>query len=65
MITITRLTHHPSPSLSRYAHAKAKLYVVVFAIDGESLVSEECQLCLSLLAACASVSLIAGGYMSE
>ena len=43
----------------RYSHAQAKLYIVVRSIDGESLQSEESQMCLSLLAACSSVSMIA------
>jgi Origin recognition complex subunit 2 len=43
----------------RYSHAQAKLYIVVRNIDGESLQSDESQMCLSLLAACSSVSLIA------
>jgi len=43
----------------RFTHAKAKLYIVVQNIDGESLQSSESQRVLAALAECPSVSLIA------
>lgn len=43
----------------RFAHAKAKLYIVVQNIDAESLQSSESQRVLAALAECPSVSLIA------
>lgn len=43
----------------RYSHAQPKLYIIVDGIDGESLQSDESQFCLSSLAACSSVSMIA------
>lgn len=43
----------------RYAHAQGRLYIVIHDIGADSLSSPSCQECLSLLAACASVSIIA------
>ena len=43
----------------RYAHAQAKLYIVVHSIDGDCLQSPESQRALSRLAQCASVSIVA------
>eukprot|EP01038_Epipyxis_sp_PR26KG_P005098 gene5098-7107_t len=42
----------------RYAHAQTKLFIVINDISGSSLSSNESQLCLSILASCASVSII-------
>lgn len=43
----------------RYAHAQAKLYLIVHSIDGDCLQSIESQRILARLADCASVSIIA------
>ena len=43
----------------RQSHKQSKLYILVNSIDGESLRSDDSQLCLSLLAACSSISIIA------
>ena len=43
----------------RFTQAKAKLYVLVHAIDGEALQSKEAQGVLAALAACPSISLVA------
>jgi hypothetical protein len=43
----------------RYSHIQGRLYIIVFDLDGECLQSSESQSCMSLLAACSSVSIIA------
>ena len=46
-------------NLGRPSHKQSKLYILVNSIEGESLRSDESQSCLSLLAACSSISIIA------
>lgn len=46
-------------SRERSSHKRSKLYILVNSIEGESLRSDESQSCLSLLAACSSISIIA------
>jgi len=43
----------------RFTHAKAKLYILVHAIDGEALQSKDTQSVLATLAECPSISLVA------